>query len=275
MDLLKGQEAIDALVGVLPYIVKALPPDIALYVTDGNQYLQAAEGPDLQIGITVGSEVIGKANQICVKENKVTTFNISEKFGMPFKGVNVPIADDNGRVVGTIVCGTGRKKAQDVNKVSIQLSDSLEQMASTITEIANGAGRLAEVGQGLSEKAQHSSSKIKETELILNTIKQISDQTNLLGLNAAIESARAGEHGRGFGVVAQEIRKLADNSKQAAEEIKQIIKAISMAVGDMIQAAEESSDISQQQAAATEESAATIDQLRDIAQNAKDTAARL
>lgn len=244
MDLLKGQEAINALVGILPYIVKSLPSDISLFVTDGKQYLQVAEGPELSIGITVGSEVIGKANKICVSENKITGFNISERFGTPFKGVNVPIADTNGLVVGTIICAIGRKKAQDVNKVAIQLSESLDQMALNIAGIASDAGRLAEVGQDLSEKAQLSRSKIKETELILNTIKQISDQTNLLGLNAAIESARAGEHGRGFSVVAQEIRKLADNSKKAAEQIKQIITAISFAVGDMIQVAEESGAIS-------------------------------
>jgi len=56
METLKGKEALTALMGVLPYVINALPSDMSLYVTDGKQYLYAAEGPDLQTGITVGSE---------------------------------------------------------------------------------------------------------------------------------------------------------------------------------------------------------------------------
>jgi methyl-accepting chemotaxis protein len=70
-------------------------------------------------------------------------------------------------------------------------------------------------------------------------MRQIADQTNLLALNAAIEAARAGQHGRGFGVVAMEVRALAESSEKAADEIAEIVRSIQSGIGDALQAMEE------------------------------------
>ncbi|NJE02531.1 methyl-accepting chemotaxis protein, partial [Thermococcus sp. JdF3] len=74
----------------------------------------------------------------------------------------------------------------------------------------------------------------RSIEEITNVITNIAEQTNLLALNAAIEAARAGEAGRGFAVVAQEIRKLAEESKQAADNIKNIIDQITAEIRDAV-----------------------------------------
>lgn len=109
---------------------------------------------------------------------------------------------------------------------SRQASDLATEGVSVVRETVAGMNRIAEKVKETSATVEHLGSRSDQIGEIVETIEDIADQTNLLALNAAIEAARAGEQGRGFAVVADEVRALAERTSRATKEIGLMIKAI-------------------------------------------------
>lgn len=93
-------------------------------------------------------------------------------------------------------------------------------------EVTAGAEQVAAASQVTAQIANDSKEKVKDIEQVLKVIKHMAAQSNLIGLNAAIEAARVGEAGRGFSVVANEVRKLAATSAESVENIEEVINQI-------------------------------------------------
>jgi len=129
-------------------------------------------------------------------------------------------------IAGQMAVGTEKilATAQEMSEISLNTSEEAKQ---GICAVEQAVEQMNQINKG-SEAVEHAITQLakgsQEISEIVTLISTIAGQTNLLALNAAIEAARAGEHGRGFAVVAEEVRKLAEDSNQAAQQIGVLIK---------------------------------------------------
>lgn len=150
------------------------------------------------------------------------------------------------------------------------LSDNLSQISATIEEIASSSVNVTDNQNKLNSHIESVEKISKEINQILTSIKSIADQTKMLGLNASIEAARAGDAGKGFGVVASEIRSLSNNSKETAAEISKLISKIEYSVNQTLESSNSTLENMEQQSAAVEEVSASIQELATLSQELSD-----
>ena len=123
--------------------------------------------------------------------------------------------------------------AQKSKKDIIEANDNLDAARHDIISLTSKVQESAELEIELANRMQTLSNEANQVKSVLDVISDIADQTNLLALNAAIEAARAGEHGRGFAVVADEVRKLAERTQKSLVEINATINVIVQSIMDV------------------------------------------
>ncbi len=267
---MRGAEILECFRVVLPYINELLVADVGVTLTDREKFLLYKPGRKLQLQVTAGDPIKqGSAVWTAMAERRRVVMRVDKAlWGKPCIAVAIPIVGDDSEIIGAASVQETIDRQEELKEMANKLSDSLSTLASTSEEISAQAEEISAVAQATADTMRASETRVSEMETVLSLIDTIARQTNLLGLNAAIEAARAGESGRGFGVVADEIRKLAAESSGSVRRIEVAIRAVQ---GDSRDANEKMAQIN----ATVSQVSAAIEHVAAAAQEVSELAAKL
>lgn len=257
----------DSLNDSLQYIDILFNHNIIVYITDTKRILKILYSDKLKLRSKEGDPIpkVGPPAEALKTKKPVIQVVPKEMFGVPFRSYSIPIKDDSDNVIGLLLAAQSIENMEKMRTISKNVSSSLNQMSLASGDISERIQKVINSNSDTSNALNKANKYVKDTNEILNFIQGVSKQTNLLGLNAAIEAARAGDNGRGFGVVAQEIRKLSVSSSESVKKIDSVLKQISSSMGLVTNSINESNSNFEAAGSAIEEIASSIQEMSSTA----------
>jgi uncharacterized protein YoxC len=270
-------DLISAFVKVAPLLNELIQDDITVGIYDTEKLIINIPGKTFSLNVKPGDQLVeGDIVTNAIRSNqRLSAILPKDLFGFPLVARALPLHDSEGKVIGGVGIGTSLEKANMLFEMAERFSVIVEQTVASIEDISDSVTKLSGSVADITTEMKDVSSSAEEIGQISSVVKGISDQSNLLGLNAAIEAARAGEVGKGFSVVAEEIRKLATNSKENVNQINIITKNIQNLLLKLNQSFTEVNNLTDTQSASIQEFSATIQEIStkavELAQFAEET----
>ena len=253
----------------LPIIQQTYPEDTCLILSDREKIIGYLPGEAIDLKLKVG-ESMSKYKKSATYKVLQTGEKIREEIpadmlGIPHISTCTPIKKD-GQVIGAFAAVVSNQKMDDLRKGAEELSSVIGQMTSLSEEIAAITNSSVDKLQELAQQSEMMKNNMKSVEKIIQQVKEISSRSNILGLNASIEAARSGEYGRGFSVVANEIRKMAANSNSAAEDIQKQLELTQKEISKINESIHEIAAQTEEQSASTQEFHTMVERISHTAE---------
>lgn len=262
-----------------PILTEALPEGGVLYLTDREKSIKKQSSnkfdvPNAKLGHKLKD---GDIALECIKKGQTITKEIPRSvWGKEILISCYPLHDNtNEEIIGSFGLAMPRELPFKLKLMSNNLGKGLSDVSVAMEEMSASASEVSQSQNLLNRELGNVQLNANEINNVLIFIKEIADQTKMLGLNAAIEAARAGDNGRGFGVVAEEIRKLSDESKQTVIQIKNLLEKVHESIAKTKKVSDSVVSTTEQVAAATEEINASIQEMTGLSEQLDLTATEL
>ncbi|OES45561.1 methyl-accepting chemotaxis protein [Domibacillus iocasae] len=251
----------------MPMFQSTYPEDACLLLgnTEG-EYVQYLPGKTIDIKGEIGKKFPDSVPSFkTLKDGKPRREeNGPENFGFPYISITQPIFDGN-EIIGVLSALISHQKVATLRSSATELASAVQKMSAMTEEMTDASSDVSTRLQQLSEQSEAIKQDVASIGTILSLVKEVAVQSNILGINAAIEAARSGEHGRGFSVVANEIRKMADNSSKRTVEIEKQLDVIKKAIDQMNESTSQIAAFTQEHNASMQELNATYERINKTA----------
>lgn len=266
-----------SLLDAAPFFKKARKNGFMIGITDREKTLRYFPNEVIDLKIADNQILIEGDPMLKIMETGEIVEVRVEKglYGIPFKATYVPVTDEKGEIVGGVAVGYELEVEENVSKMSENLTQSTERIMKAVAQITQGAQNQQSISYEMVDTAEGSAEKYERTDQVLKFIKSVADQTNMLALNAQIEAARAGDAGKGFGVVANEVKKLGESSAKAVKDVSSILQEIKEANERISRLVEKNQSISKEQVTDTEQILAAVQELNSTANLLSSLASKL
>lgn len=263
---------VDALLKVMPYISLILREPASLTLYDHEKVLEVIMTDKFDLGFEKGMTLLESYQNFAILKNgrEATLATLSkEVYGIELDILNIPIFDDQQKVVAVFCVSydqSNQNQLEDIIQENQTINGNLVDM---VQHVAAHAEELQATSEQILQNTRLAVQNSSQINKVAGFIREISEQTNLLGLNAAIEAARVGEAGAGFGVVASEVRKLSVDAKQATSDIDTSLRDVQQVIKQMEVEVSQIAASSQEQATLVASFTDVIEQLNETGERMK------
>jgi hypothetical protein len=239
-----AQPEIDSIVNIIPKIRRFFYGEPALGCSDLTHYLAYLPGKNMDHKIRPGDAIrAGGLSDQCIKAGSVIVQNVgAEVFGFAYTGMAAPIVDASGQVIGSFFVLESlelHERRNELLDVAGRLAESIGGAAQVSRSAQGEADEILTMAKKLSALSTGATTAVQEMTSMVGVIRDIADKTNVLGINAAIESARAGRAGGGFKVLADAIRGMSHETQESISVIEPRVAEVLQQLADLKAASEE------------------------------------